>query len=170
MKKPKFIYHGSRKKIDWLKPRKPNDTHPDHCIKAVYATSNKLQAISHGISSKNSRCFGERGNHVACFVSGWPNKKTHKYSYLHVLDSKDFEHNIRNEWIAKKEVRPIRIEAYKIEDLDMLWRKSSEEELNEFLKDRPSWKIPKKENLEKKKLLKKNPLRAYKIWNIMINE
>ncbi len=83
MKKPKFLYHGSRNKIHLLGPRKPNDPHPDHSKKGVYATSDRLLAISHGIASKNSRCFNEKGNPVACFVSGWPNKKTHKYpSYI----------------------------------------------------------------------------------------
>lgn len=164
MAKPKYLYHGSRAKIDILVPRKPNDTHPDHCKKGVYASGNKLIAIVHGIAPMDSGCFGERGCHVGCFVWGWPNSKSHKYSYLHVLDAKDFEHNVRNEWISKKQIKPIRIEAYRISEMGYLWRKSNKKELKEFLEDRPVWRIPKKEKMEKLKLLKNNFPKPFKIW------
>lgn len=162
--KPKYLYHGSRSKIDVLEPRKPNDTHPDHCKKGVYAGDKKINAIAHGIAASHARGFGERGFPVNCFVSGWPNSKTHKYSYVHILDSKDFEHNVRGEWISKKTVKPVKIEAYKISELGHLWRKSNEKELQEFLKDRPSWKVPEPERKEKTKLIRKIKIKPYKIW------
>lgn len=152
MKKPKYLFHGSRDKIKILEPRKPTDIHPDHCKKAVYATDSKLDAISHGIATKRSKCFRERGNPILCIIAGPPSKHTHKYSYLHILDPKDFKHNVRNEWITTKKVRPIKIIAYPIKKLEFLWRKSNYKELKEFLKDRNKWKIPKKENIGKQKI------------------
>ncbi len=85
-------------------------------------------------------------------------------SILHILDSKDFKHNVRTEWISIKEVKPLRIEAYKISDLNFLWRKSNEEELKEFLKDRSSWEIPKREKNKIERILKKKKLKAFKTW------
>jgi hypothetical protein len=165
MKKPKYLYHGSRNAIKVLEPRKPDDPDPQLSKKAVYASSGKLGAIAHGIASAKSECFGERGNPIDCFVKGWPTKKTHKYSYVHILDSKDFKHNVKNEWIATKKVKPVRIEKYVIKDLKHLWRKSSKKELKEFLKDRDAWRIPKAERKSVSEI-KKIKIKPVEVMNL----
>ena len=150
--KMKYLYHGSRLKLKTLKPQQPSDTHPDHGKFALYATPQKIGAIVHGIAPKPTECFGERGSLILSFVSGWPTRKTHKYSYVYTLDQKDFKHNVRDEWIAKKEVKPLKIERWKVSDLKGFWRKSNRTELKEFLKDRPGWKMPEKDQKTKEEI------------------
>jgi|APSaa5957512622_1039677.scaffolds.fasta_scaffold11850_2 hypothetical protein len=152
MKKPKYLYHGSRLKLDILKPQQPSDNHPDHGKFAIYATDKKIGAIIHGVAPKPTECFGERNSLILSFVSGWPTSKTHKYSYVYTLKAKDFKHNVRGEWIATKQVKPIKIEKYKVSDLKGFWRKSNRAELREFLNNRPGWKMPQRDQKTKKEI------------------
>lgn len=41
MKKPKFLYHGSGKRLEVLEPRQPTGHNPGHDRKGVYATDLK---------------------------------------------------------------------------------------------------------------------------------
>jgi hypothetical protein len=152
VKTPKDLYHGSRLKLEILKPQQPSDNHPDHGKFATYATQKKIEAVIHGIAPKPTECFGERRSLILSFVSGWPTRKTHKYSYVYTLDPKDFKHNVRDEWIAKKPVKPIKVERWKVSGLRKFWRKSNRTELKEYLEDRPGWKMPKKDQKPKKEI------------------
>jgi len=140
--KPKYVYHGSSKKIKILEPRKPDDSDPTNSKRAVYATSNKDYALgmaamrsAPGVSGFANRKTGQQN-----VIEGWPNEKA--VVYLHILDAKDFKRNRGDQYICEKKINPVKIEKFKVGDLKHLWRKSSKKELKEFLKDRDGWKAP----------------------------
>jgi len=137
-----ILYHGSNKKIEILKPRKPSFDSKENSMKAVFATSNKKLALAMGLTAqKGSESFGSRDKLMINFVKGYPKMK---YVYLHYLDSKFFSHNRGEEYTSKKEVRPFKVEKFPLIKLTHLWRKSNKKELIEFLKNRNKWKTPKK--------------------------
>ena len=141
MKKPKYLYHGSGKKIKVLEPRKPTDSDPMHSKKGVYATSLKKVALGMAAArSAKTSAFKNRKTHVINIIEGWPDLKA--TVYLHILDPKDFKQNHKDEYLSMKKVKPIKIEEHKVSDLKHLWRKSSKKELKEFLKDREAWRAP----------------------------
>jgi hypothetical protein len=142
MKIPRILYHGSNKKINVLKPREPSYDLKENSMKAVFATSNKNLAIAMGLTAqKGSESFGSRDKLMINFVKGYPKMK---YVYLHYLNSKDFRHNRGKEYISTKEVKPFKIEKYKVSELSHIWRKSNKKELTAFLKNRTKWKTPKR--------------------------
>jgi hypothetical protein len=136
--KTKYLYHGSNKKIEILEPRKPDDPDPKHSKKGVYATSLKKVALGMAaVRSAKVSAFKNRKTHQMNIVEGKPDMKA--IVYLHILDSKDFKQNYKDEWIAIKKVKPVNIGEYKVSELKHLWRKSNKKELKEFLKDRDEW-------------------------------
>jgi hypothetical protein len=138
--KPRVLYHGSNKKIITLKPKQPSFDVKENSMKAIFATSNKDLAIAMGLTTqKGSSSFASHCRLLINFVKGYPKMR---YVYLHYLNSKDFKQNLGDEYISTKEVKPFKIERYKVSDLGHLWRKSNKEELKEFLKDRNNWKTP----------------------------
>lgn len=139
--KPRILYHGSNKKISILKPRQPSFDLKENSMKAVFATSNKNLAIAMGLTAqKGTESFGSHDKMMINFVKGYPKMK---YIYLHHLNPKDFKLNRNDEYISTKEVKPLKIEKYKVSDLTPIWRKSNKKELKEFLKDRDNWETPK---------------------------
>jgi hypothetical protein len=156
MKKPKYLYHGSGTKLEYLTPQKPiGDDDPKHKIKAVYAASDKRFALAMSAcrSSKTVHAFNNRNTHVQNIYKGWPDENA--TVYLYVLDSKDFKHNSGSEWISTKKIKPLRVEEYKVKDLRHLYRKSSKKELGEWLKDRGGWWSPEEKEIKLKKLYKR---------------
>lgn len=147
MKKPKFLYHGSRNRIEVLKPRLPPKDMPHNSKKGVYATDNKNYALGMGLASKNSEAFRSRKTSQINFIKGPPR---HKYVYLHVVDSKDFKKSFRDEYVATKAIKPVKIMRFEVAELGHLWRKSSKKELKEFLKDRDNWEASDETNMKPK--------------------
>ncbi len=141
MKKPKLLYHGSGKRLEVLEPRKPTGHNPGHDKKGVYATDLKDMAL--GFSAKGSAKtsgFKSRKTNMHYIYEGWPDLKA--AVYLHIFNSKDFEYNDVHEYICPKKVKPIKIEEYKVSDLQHLFRKATKKDLKEFLKDRDAWTDP----------------------------
>lgn len=141
MKKPKFLYHGSGKRLEVLEPRKPTGHNPRHDKKGVYATDLKDMAL--GFSARGSAKtsgFKSRKTNIHYIYEGWPDLNA--TVYLHIFDPKDFEYNDVHEYICPKKVKPIKIEAYKVSDLQHLFRKATKKDLKEFLKDRDAWTDP----------------------------
>jgi len=156
MKKPKYLYHGSSKKLEVLAPQKPEGKNdPKSCVAGIYATDDKkfALAISACRSSKTVHAFNNRNTHVQNIYKGWPNENA--TVYLYVLDPKDFKHNSGSEWITKKKIKPVKIEEYKVKDLKHLYRKSSKKELREWLKDRGGWRSPEEKVKKLRSLYKK---------------
>jgi hypothetical protein len=139
MERPRFVYHGSLKRIEKLEPRKPDDPDPRHSKKGVYATSDKDFALGFAMTkSDTNHCFFSHDKMMFNLVKGKPNKTI----YLHVLDAADFQHNHKSEFICDREVVPVEIIKIDTSELGHLWRRSSEEELAEYLKDRDAWVTP----------------------------
>lgn len=133
---PKILYHGSNKKIKELIPKKPDADLPENSIKAIYATDNKNYALGMSLTSqKGTESF--KGNKKINFIKGEPKMK---HIYLHYLKPNNFKYNVKDEYISLIPVKPYKIEKYKVSELGHLWRKSSREELKEFLKDRKKWR------------------------------
>ncbi len=161
MKKPKYLYHGSSKKIPVLEPRAPpfKDL-PINSVKAVYATHSKDLALAMGaMRTAKVSAFGNRKTFQQNVVAGWPDEKA--FVYLHYLDSKHFKHNYGGEWISTKKAKPVKIKKFKVADLKHLWRKSNKKELKEYLKDRNAWRAP-KENVTVETKKNKNLTRGEK--------
>lgn len=138
----RYLYHGSGIKMDILEPRKPDDSDPLHSEKGVYATSSKKSALGFCVvRSAKTSAFRERKTGMMNVVSGKPNEKA--IVYLHILNPKNFKKNHKDEYVATKKIKPIKIEEYKVSDLKHLWRKSNKKELKDFLNDREGWRVPK---------------------------
>jgi hypothetical protein len=144
MAKPKYLYHGSAKKLEALEPQKPYFDLKENSMKAVFATDSKNYALGMAaMSSGKVSSFRNHKTHQMNIVEGKPNLKS--IVYLYFLNPKDFKQNIKNEYVSLKKVLPVKIEKYNVFELKHLWRKSNKKELAEFLKDRENW-IPKNES------------------------
>ena len=139
MKKPKYVYHGSAKKLkgDKLIPKKASDLgeSPDNSMKAVYASKNKDEAIAMGITS----CKGVGGSSLrilngkmdAIIFDGWPKQD---YFYLYILPSETFEDRPKgsHQYVSLKPVKPKKIERLSVKEYIELVREASEKEKKEW--------------------------------------
>jgi len=135
MTKPKYVYHGSGKKLegDKLIPKKATDLgeNPDNLLEGIYASDWKEDAIIMDILS----CKGVRsaGSHVEknkveeIIYDGWPQQD---YFWLYILQSKKFESRPRgsHQYISLTPVKPEKIERLAVKDYIHLVRRATEEE------------------------------------------
>ena len=73
MKKSKYLYHGSGRKLKYLTPKKPvGDDDPKHSRKGVYATQIKKYALSMAVcrSSPNISAFNNRKTFQQNIIEG----------------------------------------------------------------------------------------------------
>ncbi len=142
MKRPKFLYHGSSKKIigDKIIPKRAKDLadRPENIHNAVYATKSKEIAIAMAIIScigvfRSSLSFTKHGKHktYGTIYKGWP---LQKYIYLYILPSKTFKATDKYgfQWISGKTVKPEKVEKLLVKDYLKLVRKASKKEIKEF--------------------------------------
>ena len=110
-------------------------------MKAVFATDIKDVAIMMGMSNqKGAVSFANRDTTMLNFVRSYPKMK---HIYLHYLKTDKFEKHLGHEWVSYSNVKPFKIERFKVSELRHLWRKSSKKELKEYLKNRNLWRAPK---------------------------
>ncbi len=139
MLKPKYLYHGSPKKIigDELIPHQAHDLEkrPENLHKAVYATSEKELAIAMAIISAegviySSLSFGDFPPGV--IYQGWPEQEI---VYLYTLPVESFEPcgPQSKQWISYQPVKPIKIEELLLEDYLHLVRKASADEAKKWI-------------------------------------
>ncbi len=158
MSKPKYLYHGSGRKLvgNKLIPKKAEDLggNKDNSLNGVYASSVKEQAISMALHS--SRGVGEGSLQMhridgklkikdSIIYKGWPNQR---YVYLYTMESKTFR-NIPNgspQWISLKSVQPIKIEKLPVNDYIYLVRKATSKERKEFFKEIKNSRVNKLQN------------------------
>ncbi len=138
--KPKYLYHGSIKKIKGEKfiPRKQQDlgNKPENLHKGVYATNVKGIAIAMAIISCkgvygaglkfNKKPFGK-------IYDGWPKQK---YIYLYTLPSKSFRQSGEDgkQWVSSEAVKPLKVEKLVVEDYLKLVKKATNDETKKWLK------------------------------------
>ncbi|MBM3247155.1 NUDIX domain-containing protein [Candidatus Pacearchaeota archaeon] len=140
----KILYHGTNKPLRELEPKQPFFDLKSNSMKAIFATSYKNFALAMGLTTqKGSSSFKSHDKLKINFVKGEPKMK---YVYLHYLPAESFKlikkGNNSDEWVSYKKVKPIRIEKHSTNRLYNLWRRSNEEELKEFLKNRDRWITP----------------------------
>jgi hypothetical protein len=140
--KPKYLYHGTTKKIlgKNLLPRKAKDLskNPKNMHKAVYATNKKDIAIAMAlISCKGVNYSSLSFNHkpYGAIYIGWPNQK---YIYLYILPSKTFKKMGGNgrQYASYKPVKPIAIKTLRVKNYINLIRKTTKKEKTAFFKKR----------------------------------
>lgn len=140
MIKPKFLFHGSPKKIKggFLVPRQPHDLEncKENLKKGVYASNLKGKAISMAIiSSKGVRSssLNFKKRKKAIVYEGWPKQK---YFYLYILPSENFsKSNISSsQWVSSKKVKPIKTKKLKVKDYLHLIRKATQKEVEKVYK------------------------------------
>src|SRR3989344_3740909 len=134
MKKPKYLYHGSGKKLigDKLVPKKATDMDEDkidNSLKAVYATNIKEEAIVMGILSckgagSSSMLSNNADNVHGIIYKGWLKQD---YFYLYILPSQTFEEKPKNshQWVSLKPVKPNKMKRLLLKDYITLVRKAN---------------------------------------------
>ena len=135
MKKPKQLYHGTRKKIigNKLEPRKARGLGKEKGkLTAVYATDKKDAAIVMGIISgalTSSMHFYKR-KAKGIIYEGWPKREE---VFLYYLPSNNFKQIDNWQWTSDLPVKPIKIQKLKIEDYIHLIRKATKKEKEKFM-------------------------------------
>ena len=142
--KPKFLYHGSSKKIigDKLIPRQAKDVGgvADNSYLGVYASEFKDEAMAMGILNYKSvdggsisrfRKLDGTPGMDAIIYNGFPKQK---YFYLYTLSSRTFANVPRGslQWVSKKTVTPVKIERLSTKKYLHLIRRASPKEREEW--------------------------------------
>jgi len=140
-RKPKYVYHGSPKKIKGkFIPKIPKDLGKckHNMMNGVYASSTKNKAIGMAVcgakgvvSSGMGFDFGSRQKGI--IYEGWP---AQKYVYLYIFSSETFERFPKNstQFVSMEAVAPVKIEKLETEKYLKLVRRASKKELNNFIK------------------------------------
>jgi len=144
--KPKFVYHGSAKKIigEKLIPKKAKDLAQtvDNSQTGVYASEFKDESIAMGIL-KNKGVKGssiDRGRHNgmptmdAVIYHGFPKQN---YFYLYTLPSENFVNRPKGslQWISTKPVKPEKVEKLSVKDYLHLIRRATKKEIGDWDKN-----------------------------------
>ena len=141
MKKPKYLYHGSAKKlkVNKLTPRPAKDllNKPENLHTAVYATDIKEVAIAAALINckgvKGSTLYFTTEKPYAKIYGGWPEQE---YIYLYTLPSKTFiqEGGRGSQYYSEVPVKPLKVEKLAIKDYLSLINKATKKERENFLK------------------------------------
>jgi hypothetical protein len=135
------LYHGSPKKLigETLNPSQGEDSdeRPDNQIFGVYATDRKDFAIAMAILN----CEGTLGGSINDLTKDKIDAKIYgdfpkqKYVYLHTLPIKTFipSERIKNQFISKVPVKPIKTEKILISDYLHLIKKATKEETKKWV-------------------------------------
>ncbi|MEK6760317.1 MAG: hypothetical protein AABX93_00145 [Nanoarchaeota archaeon] len=145
--KPKFVYHGSSKKLvgDKLVPKQAKDVDgvADNSHLGVYASEFKDEAMAMGILNYKSVDGGEirrfrkldgAPGMDAIIYNGFPRQK---YFYLYTLPSRTFANVPKGslQWVSKKTVIPVKIERLSTKKYLYLIRRASPKEREEWNKN-----------------------------------
>jgi len=145
--KPKFLYHGSAKKLvgDKLVPRQAKDLAGvvDNSHVGVYASDSKEEAIAMGIL----KCKGVNGGSIdmkkingiseiknAIIYGGSPRQN---YIYLYTIPNETFENrpNGSPQWVSPKSVKPLKIERLPVSRYLNLIRRATKKEKEDWDKN-----------------------------------
>jgi len=141
MRKPKYVYHGSPKKINGkFVLRVPRDLGKckHNIMNGIYASSVKNKAIGMAVcgakgvvSSGMGFDIGDRKKGV--IYEGWPSQE---YVYLYTFFSETFKRCPKNstQFVSMKSIIPIKTEKLKTKNYLKFIRKASKKELCDFIK------------------------------------
>jgi hypothetical protein len=136
MKKPKFLWHGSIKKFNFLNPSKAKDNSGENesNLFGVYATDIKELAIGFGLIDKKYDKFADYNkNPVQMVVINGEIRKGESF-YLYKISSKDFTEKPKNshQWFSFKKVKPLEILKLEVDDYNYLTRKATKKDIKYY--------------------------------------
>jgi outer membrane lipoprotein-sorting protein len=120
MNKPKFLYHGSRYKVEILRPQQaygsPDEKGDEY---GIYAYENKNMAVPFSLTIKPF----ENGS-MAIYVDDDTSHVTisvgtiddNAIGYIYKVSSKSFEKLDERQWLSKEEVTPIEMTVVNTKD------------------------------------------------------
>ncbi|MCK4670253.1 MAG: hypothetical protein KAT43_03540 [Nanoarchaeota archaeon] len=136
MAKPKYLWHGSIRKMNTIKPSKAVDLsgHPASNKKAVYATDIKALAIEFGLVDRRYKKYADYSKKPVQMVLINGNIRKGKTFYLYKLSSRGFTEAPKgsHQWINLKEVKPIEMQELKVDDYKHLCRKATKKDKEFF--------------------------------------
>ena len=123
MRKPRYLYHGSSKRVNILMPQLADDWRFEagrHF--GVYATSNRDLALAFALGcvpDETGTCHRiirekDRKPFKMTFVRGHP--KFGSKGYLYKLSSRGFHHVGGDQWVCENPVKPIKITEINVSD------------------------------------------------------
>lgn len=134
--KPKYLWHGSTKKLDVIEPFQAVDLSggPAGNLRAVYATDMKELAIGFGMIDKKYKKFADYSKKPVQMVVIDGDIRKGKSFYLYKLSSKGFREAPKgsHQWVCFEKVRPIEIQKLKVDDYKHLFRKATEKDKTYF--------------------------------------
>ena len=120
MNKPRFLYHGSRYKVDVLKPHQaygsPNEKGNEY---GIYAYQEKSMVIPFSLTIKsfNNGSMGiyvdDDTSHVTISAGILDD---YAIGYIYKVSSKSFEKLDDKQWLSKEEVTPLEITVVNTQD------------------------------------------------------
>lgn len=136
MKRPKYLYHGSSKKLQGnrLMPRKAAGLgkKKEQQI-GIYATHSRTAAVVMGlISGTGGSELKIHGKKVEGIL--YSSLPKNKILYLYSLPSNKFAKIDRWQWISYETVKPVRVEKLKVKNYIHFIRKATK-------KEKEKWKI-----------------------------
>lgn len=144
--KPKFLYHGSSKKIKGnLIPKQAKDLDKkniNNSLKGIYASDFIIEAIAMGVLKSQ----GVKGGSInrgkfngipaidAVMYGGVPKQK---YIYLYTLPLRTFKNIPRGslQWVSREAVKPKKVERLLVKDYIHLIRKATKKEKENWTKN-----------------------------------
>lgn len=116
-----YLYHGSSKKIEILKPMQAFDYgYEAGRQRAVYATSNKNMALGFALGALPDAngevervMMPEYGDKII-FKKGTPNYGGK--GYLYILDKAFFNHAMGTQWVCYNEIVPLGVMEIQVND------------------------------------------------------
>lgn len=135
MKKIKYLYHGSLKKLKGeMIPFIPQDVGKvkNNIIKGVYATNKKNVAIAMAlIKPKGIAASLYFKPPKAIVYRGWPRRK---YFYLYTLPRDSFKESPKGsgQWVSRKPIKPIKVERLEVRNYLNLLKKATKKQKEEF--------------------------------------
>ena len=142
MKKPKYLYHGSSKKLvgEKLNPSWGDDSEerPENNLFAVYATDRKDLAIVMAMIG----CKDVVGGSIDEYKEGkldariYGNYPKQKFIYLHHLSAKTFKQTKidKHQFVSLSSVEPIKTEKIAVKDYHHLVRLATKKETSEWVR------------------------------------
>jgi hypothetical protein len=134
MDKPKYLYHGSSKRLEILSPHQAEDfLNPAGSQYGVWATSNRDVALAFALGAAPDETGGvtrimqpQDLNPVKMvYVQGHPNFGGK--GYLYTVSSNRFEHVAGEVWICREPVIPLETLEIHVDDYLHLFRYATEE-------------------------------------------
>lgn len=135
MRKPRYLFHGSSRRYNVLKPKLADDWRFEagrHF--GVYTTSNQDLALAFalgGVPDKTGTCHRiirekDRKPLKMTFIRGHP--KFGCKGYLYKLSSRGFHHVGGDQWVCENPVKPIKIIEINVNDYLHLFRYATPKE------------------------------------------